>query len=100
MSRARAPRDGAHDDSRAARRLKVFHVAQVGVAPAAVRCHILNLSHAGALIDCRDGAGTDTDVTLAAEGFAREAAVRWRDGTRLGVRFHLPLDERELLTAL
>lgn len=87
-------------DPREALRLKVFRVAQVGVAPATARCHILNLSRAGALIDCRDGALPRATVTLAASGFARDAAVRWREGTRMGVRFHLPLDEQELLAAL
>lgn len=100
MSDAHTPARSSQGEGRLERRRKVFQVAQVGVAPDAARCHILNLSHAGALIDCREEVTPGAEVTLAAAGFSRDAAIRWRTGTRIGIRFRLPLDERELSTAL
>ena len=87
-------------DKRAERRLKVFHLAEVGPAPQRDRCHVLNLSAQGALLDCRAMLTVRSDVSLSFPGFQRDAVVRWREGSRMGVAFRAPLTTTELAEAL
>lgn len=90
----------SRDDARDARRLKVFQVAKLGTASSVVRCHVLNLSKGGALIDCRDKPLLDAELKLTTDVFEREAEIRWHDGPRIGIRFHLPLNDGQLSAAL
>lgn len=81
-------------DPRAAPRHKVFRQARLTGRAGDGRCHILNLSSSGALVDSRAMAATGV-VSIATDAFAREATVRWAQGSRLGLRFASPLAPAE-----
>ncbi|MEH3047649.1 PilZ domain-containing protein [Sphingomonas adhaesiva] len=94
MTAGPAPRPIAIDGRRAPR-VKVFSVAAIRSGGAGNRCHILNISLGGALIDCRVEIGS-ARVLLTAPNFERKGVVKWVRGSKIGVSFDDPLTDDEL----
>ncbi|KQT35213.1 hypothetical protein ASG29_03630 [Sphingomonas sp. Leaf412] len=69
----------------------MFRIASLTVGAVSERCHILNLSTAGAMIDCVGDLGAATNVCLRSDQLDQAAVVCWRIGSRVGLRFSRPL---------
>ncbi len=92
-------RTAARGEDRRAPRVKVFSVASIQSTGADRRCHVLNLSLGGALVDCRVEIGSGR-IFLTTSGFEREGLVRWINGSKIGVSFREPLTDEELARGL
>lgn len=88
-----------HEEPRALRvrpRRKSFQPAELDTAAGPLRVHVLDLSETGALIDAARPPALDSFVTLICGSLRRSARVAWVNGTRLGVRFVMPLSAAQV----
>lgn len=79
-----------------ARRMKVFHPAELRWNGRATRAHLLNLSATGAMLTTCDPPAEGTHLTLCDGRLRAFARVVWRKGRQCGIAFVEALDEIEL----
>lgn len=89
--------DYAGIERRRTRRSRVLLRAQVEDISHAVDVRLRNLSEFGALLECAEPLPVGTEVTFERGDTVVEARVVWAEGGRLGIEFHDPIDEGELL---
>jgi hypothetical protein len=86
----------ASERQRGSKRVKVFQPACMREAAGASRVHLLDVSLSGALLHSAAPPPPGTRVEIDCAGILRAGSVCWRQGTRFGLRFDLPLQPEEL----
>lgn len=93
---ASSPQDRSpYEDRRAYPRVPVAMPAFLQANGERYSVQLLDLSPAGAKLDCPAGLPVGTAVILDCGTLARGAVVRWQSGGLVGVCFDSELDERE-----
>ena len=77
-------------------RHKIFQPALVQRGGAASRVHLLDVSRGGAQLHCHTPLEPGADVTLECADRQRPARIVWREGSRHGLQFKVPLDETQV----
>jgi hypothetical protein len=79
-----------------AKRFKTFQPATMTEAAGSLRIHLLDVSLTGALAHAPAPPPSGTRVQVDCGEVSRAGRVCWRDGTRFGLHFDLPLGPEEL----
>lgn len=85
---------------RQAKRSKVLLAARLQTPSGEVDVRLRDLSRMGALLECAVAPPVGSDVVFQRGATTVPARVAWSGGGRIGIEFHQPVDENELLVQL
>jgi hypothetical protein len=87
--------NAAYEDRRVYPRVPVALAAFLQAKGERLAVQLLDLSPAGAKLDCPANLPVGTAVTLDCGTLCRSAVIRWQGGGHLGLCFDVELDQRE-----
>jgi hypothetical protein len=90
----------AAEGQRVAKRARVLLAAKLRTPHGEVDARLRDLSSRGALVECQEALPVGTEVVFARGKIVVPARVAWTGTKRLGLEFHYPIDEHEVLVQL
>src|SRR5690349_14344072 len=90
----------AAEGQRIAKRARVLLAARLQTPHGEVDARLRDLSSRGALVECPEELPVGTEVVFARGKIVVPARVAWTGTKRLGLEFHYPIDEHEVLVQL
>lgn len=90
----------AAEGQRIAKRARVLLAAKLQTPHGEVDARLRDLSSRGALVECPEALPVGTEVVFARGKIVVPARVAWIGPKRLGLEFHYPIDEHEVLVQL
>ena len=85
---------------RGAKRARVLLAAKLETSFGEVEARLRDISRQGALVECARSPSVGNEVVFIRGSSRIEARVAWAVGNRVGLEFHSPIDEHELLVHL
>ncbi|MDP8995125.1 MAG: PilZ domain-containing protein [Pseudomonadota bacterium] len=92
----RAPAAG----QRQAKRARVLLAGKLQTASGEVDARLRDISRKGALVECASVPPAGSEVLFSRGSTVVPARVAWSGGGRVGLEFHYPIDENEVLVQL
>jgi hypothetical protein len=92
----RAPAAG----QRQAKRARVLLAGKLQTAFGEADARLRDISRMGALVECAKVPPVSSDVVFSRGNAVVPARVAWTGGGRIGLEFHYPIDENEVLVQL
>jgi len=90
----------AAEGKRTAKRARVLLAARLQTPHGEVDARLRDLSSRGALVECNDVPPVGTEVVFARGKMVVPARIAWAGTNRVGLEFHYPIDEQEVLVQL
>jgi len=90
----------AAEGKRTAKRARVLLAAKLQTPHGEVDARLRDLSSRGALVECHEMLPVATEVVFARGKIVVPARVAWAGTNRVGLEFHYPIDEHEVLVQL
>ncbi len=88
------------DGKRGARRSRVLLAARLETPHGEYDARLRDLSRKGALVECSSELPSGIEVTFVRGSTRVPARIAWSAAGRLGLEFHFPIDEHEVLVQL
>jgi hypothetical protein len=85
------------ETERASKRARVLLSAKLETPHGSIDCRLRDLSRKGALVECSPMPPAGTDVLFVRGAISVPARVAWSQPGRVGLEFHYPIDEAEVL---
>lgn len=85
---------------RKTKRARVLLSAKLETPYGDIDCRLRDLSAKGALVECSPSPPTGTEVRFVRAAVVVPARVAWSQAGRVGLEFHYPIDEAEVLVQL